>query len=170
MKRGTGIGIIVLVWILAWPGFCQTPQQGDIANEISLRPAVPAGWDDGSVIGLRARGGFEVDMQSQQGRLQAAQIHSQKTGPCTLRYGAKTATIMIKAGETVSLNAQLSVATEAMPGVQKRDFQFDGTISRDVLENYLDRSVTMASCALMHTRLFSLDRLKIWPFLRTGVL
>jgi len=37
------------------------------------------------------------------------------------------------------------VETDQSPdAVRSRDYHFDGTISREVLENYLDRSVTMA--------------------------
>jgi alpha-L-fucosidase 2 len=109
------------------------------ANEISLLPALPADWTDGSVQGLRARGGFEVDMRWKNGKLQSAEIRSRDGGPCNVRYGEKTTTVQVKAGETLSLNADLAPST-----VRSRDYHFDGTISREVLENYLDRSVTMA--------------------------
>jgi alpha-L-fucosidase 2 len=109
------------------------------AGEISLLPALPAGWSDGSVEGLRARGGFEVDMRWKGGKLQSAEIRSRNGGQCSVRYGEKTAMVSVKAGETVSLNPDLTSSKE-----HARDYHFDGTISREVLENYLDRSVTMA--------------------------
>ncbi|MBN2137614.1 MAG: glycoside hydrolase family 95 protein [Sedimentisphaerales bacterium] len=77
------------------------------AGEISLLPALPTGWENGSVTGLRARGGFEVDIRWKDGRLQAAAIRSRNTGPCNVRYGNKTATVPISAGRTVSLKPNL---------------------------------------------------------------
>jgi alpha-L-fucosidase 2 len=81
------------------------------AGEISLLPALPVGWSDGSVRALRARGGFEVNMQWKSGRLQLAQIRSHTGGSTTIRYGEQTATLSIKAGETVSLKRDLTTST-----------------------------------------------------------
>jgi alpha-L-fucosidase 2 len=80
------------------------------AGEISLLPALPAGWDDGSVSGLRARGDYEVSMQWKGGKLQSAAIHGLKGGLIKVRYGQKTATVTIKPGEAVRLNANLAPA------------------------------------------------------------
>lgn len=77
------------------------------AGEISLLPALPAGWDDGSVSGLRARGGYDVSMQWKGGKLQTAEIHGFEGGAIKVRYGQTTATITIKPGEVVHLNADL---------------------------------------------------------------
>jgi alpha-L-fucosidase 2 len=80
------------------------------AGEISLLPALPAGWNEGAVQGLRARGGFEVDMRWQAGKLQSAQIRSRTGGSGSVRYGEKTATFSLAPGATVSLDPDLTAA------------------------------------------------------------
>ena len=80
------------------------------AGEISLLPALPAGWEDGSASGLRARGGYDVSLQWKGGKLQTADIHSLKGGAIKVRSGQKTATITIKPGEAVHLNADMVTA------------------------------------------------------------
>ena len=78
------------------------------AGEISLLPALPPQWPNGAIRGLRARGGFEVSMEWKGGELQTAGIHGLKDGAVKVRYGQKTATISVKPGETVHLNAKLA--------------------------------------------------------------
>jgi alpha-L-fucosidase 2 len=74
---------------------------------IELLPALPAAWPTGSVKGLRARGGLEVNLQWKDGKLETAEIHSVTGGTFKARYGEKTASLSLKAGETLRLNAEL---------------------------------------------------------------
>jgi alpha-L-fucosidase 2 len=78
------------------------------AGEISLLPALPTHWPNGSVSGLRARGGYEVRMKWQGGKLQSAEISNARGGTFKVRNGAKTATLTVKPGATLRVNADLS--------------------------------------------------------------
>jgi len=69
---------------------------------IHLLPALPKAWAEGSVKGLRARGGYEVDMEWKDGKLNRAVIRniSSPTGKCMVRYGDRTSELTIPAGES----------------------------------------------------------------------
>jgi alpha-L-fucosidase 2 len=55
-------------------------------GSVSLLPALPAAWPAGRVEGLRARGGFVVDISWQNGTLSRARIRSLCGSPCRLTY------------------------------------------------------------------------------------
>jgi alpha-L-fucosidase 2 len=55
------------------------------AGDLHLLPALPSAWPSGRANGLRARGGFEVDLAWHGGRLTQAIVRSSLGGPCRLR-------------------------------------------------------------------------------------
>jgi alpha-L-fucosidase 2 len=68
------------------------------AGEIELLPALPREWPGGHVSGLRARGGFEIEISWSSGNMTTATIHSVGGTKATLRYGAVTRQITMKPG------------------------------------------------------------------------
>lgn len=74
---------------------------------ITLLPALPVAWQSGEVKGLRARGGFEVDIRWQGGKLNVATIRSAQGGACQLRYGNAAVPIDVRRGETVAVDRLL---------------------------------------------------------------
>lgn len=60
------------------------------AGYVHLLPALPSSWPDGRVEGLRARGGFVVDMEWKAGKLVRARVTSTLGGICRLYTGCPT--------------------------------------------------------------------------------
>lgn len=80
------------------------------AGEINLLPALPAKYPDGSVTGLRARGGYEVDIFWKGGKLTKAMIKADRTkGDETIpvRYGDIVKSVKLAKGHTVVLDGSL---------------------------------------------------------------
>lgn len=79
------------------------------AGEIELLPALPDEWKDGSIKGLRARGGFEVDMEWKNGELVFATIKSDLGSKANIRYREKTTEISPDADTEIKLNSSLEI-------------------------------------------------------------
>ena len=67
-------------------------------GKIRLLPALPETWSEGSVTGLKARGGFECDIFWNDGKLIKAIIHSEKGGQVAVEYGEEQFAIDLNPG------------------------------------------------------------------------
>ncbi|MBL8762487.1 MAG: glycoside hydrolase family 95 protein [Phycisphaerae bacterium] len=87
----------------ATAGICEMLVQSH-AGRIHLLPALPKAWPAGRVTGLRARGGFEVEMTWKDGRLTQGVVHSKSGQPCRVMYGGRTWEFNTKTGESYPLD------------------------------------------------------------------
>lgn len=76
------------------------------AGAIELLPALPTDWSDGSVSGLRARGGYEVDMDWCDGSLQTATIRASSDGTCRARLEPEVETLDSDHSESIAYERQ----------------------------------------------------------------
>jgi alpha-L-fucosidase 2 len=81
------------------------------ARVIDLLPALPKAWGSGSIRGLRARGGFEVDLTWENGALKETAIRSTLDQPCVIRAGERTVKISAKQGHHYRFDGELNRLT-----------------------------------------------------------
>jgi alpha-L-fucosidase 2 len=77
-------------------------RDGNELRIVDLLPALPKAWATGSVKGLRARDGFVIDMDWENGALKHVVIHSTLGKPCLLRYAGHEIVLKTKAGKDYS--------------------------------------------------------------------
>lgn len=87
------------------------------AGEIHLLPALPRAWTTGTIRGLRARGGFEVDIEWKDGRLTQARIKSISGLPCRIR--TSQAVRVLSNGRTVPLTSRAENVIHIDTGIGK---------------------------------------------------
>jgi alpha-L-fucosidase 2 len=76
-------------------------------DNVYLLPALPDSWKAGSVSGICARGGIELTMKWQNGKLLSAEVLSKNGGKCNLHYKGRSVILNIGKGDRVSLTADL---------------------------------------------------------------
>jgi alpha-L-fucosidase 2 len=76
-------------------------------GEINLLPALPNAWKNGSIKGLRARGGFEVAITWKDGKLSQTVLKNICGSKCTVRYGNQVADFKLEPKEILVLNGTL---------------------------------------------------------------
>ncbi len=68
---------------------------------LHLLPALPSAWPNGKIHGLKARGGFEVDIEWQNGQLVQATIRANRDSQCRIySNGTLSELISLKKGES----------------------------------------------------------------------
>jgi alpha-L-fucosidase 2 len=67
-------------------------------GRLKLLPALPRAWPQGRVSGLRARGGFEVDLAWSEGALERVSIANLMGEPCQISYGGQTLAVKLRKG------------------------------------------------------------------------
>ncbi len=75
-------------------------------GEISLLPALPDAWPDGSVQGLRARGGAQIAIIWKDRTLQSATLIHSEGSSVTLRYRDKTLPVTLQPAVSMDVDAR----------------------------------------------------------------
>lgn len=79
------------------------------ADEINLLPALPDALPAGKITGLVARGGFELDIDWENGHLVNTVITSRLGNDLKIRYGSKTVTHKMRKGDKIFLDRTLNL-------------------------------------------------------------
>ena len=76
------------------------------AGYIQLLPALPSVWANGKVKGLKARGGFEVDLNWENNKITSGLLKSAEGGICRIRSAVpiKVKGVVLKVSEGVNPN------------------------------------------------------------------
>jgi alpha-L-fucosidase 2 len=78
------------------------------AGEVELLPALPTDWKKGFIHGIMARGGFEVDIDWENGKLKQAKITSKLGNPLKLSYAGKVVELSVtQKGKSYQFNKEL---------------------------------------------------------------
>ena len=68
-------------------------------ERLHLLPALPKAWPRGSATGLRARGGFAIDLRWSDGMLEQAVVSSAAGRPAAVIYRGQRLELRMKAGQ-----------------------------------------------------------------------
>lgn len=70
------------------------------SDRITVLPALPRQWPEGSLTGVRVRGGGRVDMSWKEGRLTQLTLSSDRAATYAIAYGNHVAQVRLAAGES----------------------------------------------------------------------
>jgi alpha-L-fucosidase 2 len=89
-------------------GIAEMLVQSHLQNEkgnfiIQILPALPSNWPAGSVKGLRARGGFELDLTWKNSKPASLTIRNKNGGTTTLQHGGKSQEIKLNPGQSKTI-------------------------------------------------------------------
>ena len=82
--------------------------QSHIKDEIEILPCLPKQWPNGYLKGLRARGGFEVDVEWKDGKLVSATLRSTAGNKAKLRFGEKVLDLNLALNESATFDSNLN--------------------------------------------------------------
>lgn len=85
-------------------------------GEIELLPALPIEWSNGSLHGLRARGGFEVDMVWENGKLNDLVVKSSVDHEVKIFYQGCETTVQMLAAEVCRWNSNMKLVSQSYYG------------------------------------------------------
>ena len=88
-------------------------------GEVHLLPALPRAWPTGHVKGLRARGGFEIDMRWEEGAVSEAAIRADREGRCRLRTRVP---VTVKHGDKTVKTERIAEGVIAFPVEEAQEY------------------------------------------------
>lgn len=91
------------------------------AGEIQLLPALPKEWQKGYIHGIVARGGFDADIDWEEGKLKQVKILSKLGNKATIRYGDKVITVPAKKGGNYVFDGDLQQLNARLPTKNKNE-------------------------------------------------
>lgn len=88
-------------------GICEMLVQSHMGG-IQFLPALPDVWQDGEIKGIRARGGFEIDLSWEAGEMTSAEIFSSKGGECRI-YSDEPITVTCEGKDVITSDSDKGV-------------------------------------------------------------
>jgi alpha-L-fucosidase 2 len=90
-------------------------------GRISLLPALPSAWKNGSVRGIKARGNFRLSMEWRDGRLVNAKIYSGNGGVCRVASLQPIKVVEVKSKPAQGINLNELNTVYGRPPYEKSD-------------------------------------------------
>lgn len=104
---------------------------------IYLLPALPDAWQNGSVSGLMARGGFSVDMTWSDRKITRLVIHSALGGNCRIRLNQSVTSKLLKKAPGANPNKFYEVINIATPIINNTDKNLDVVLPQSPVYDFI---------------------------------